>query len=176
MSCTERFFLPTLLPAHVTMVTSTLVKQLETKQKVNLVWRITKRARKSNIKLERTLFKDEESPHTIGCLYWHLNLNVWLLGVEGPGVVVTSVKEKSIHICTVNFTYSEQVYNEILLVMKSYESPGRSPITLHWVLYVCNEFVYNELSALTKPSRCPLVMVFSIFSPVVTKYCTGIPT
>ena len=32
---------------------------------------------------------------------------------------------------TVNFTYDEQVYNEILLVTKSNESPGRSPITLH---------------------------------------------
>ena len=76
---------------------------------------------------------------------------------------------------TVNFTYNEQVYNEILLVTKSAESPGRSPFTHHLVLYVCNEFVYNELSAITKPSCGPVVIVSSIFSPVVTKCCTGIP-
>ena len=76
---------------------------------------------------------------------------------------------------TVNFIYNEQVYNEILLVTKSIESPGRSPITLHWILYVYNEFVYNELSAITKQSRCPVVIVPSVFSPVVTKCCTGIP-
>ena len=47
------------------------------------------------------------------------------------------------YIFTVNFTYIKQVYNEILLVTKSTESPGRSPITLHWILYVCNKFVYE---------------------------------
>ena len=51
---------------------------------------------------------------------------------------------------TVNFTYNKQVYNKILLVTKSTESPGRRPITIHWVLYVCNKFVYNELLAITK--------------------------
>ena len=72
-----------------------------------------------------------------------------------------AVKGKLINILyTVNFTYNEQVNNEILLVMKSNESPGRSPIALYWVLYVCNEFVYNELLALTKPSRGPVVIVF----------------
>ena len=76
---------------------------------------------------------------------------------------------------TVNLTYNEQVYNEILLVTKSNESPDRSPITLHWVLYVCNEFVYYELSSLTKPSRGPVVIVSSIFSPVLTKCCTDVP-
>ena len=78
-------------------------------------------------------------------------------------------------VTTVNFTYNEQVYNEIPLVTKSNESPGRSPITLHCVLYVCNEFVYNELSVLTKPSRRPVIIVSYIFSPVVTKCCKGIP-
>ena len=76
---------------------------------------------------------------------------------------------------TVNFTYNEQAYKEILLVMKSNESPGRSPISLHWVMYVCNKFVYNELSAFTKPSRGPIVIVASIFLPIVTKCFTGIP-
>ena len=76
---------------------------------------------------------------------------------------------------TVNFTYNEQVYNEILLVTKSIESPSGGPITLHKVLYVCNEFVYNELSAITKSSRGPMVIVSSIFSPVVTKCCAWIP-
>ena len=76
---------------------------------------------------------------------------------------------------TVNFTYNEQVYNEILLVTKSNEGPGRIPITFHWILYVYNEFAYNELSALTKPSRGPVVIVSSILSPVITKCCTGIP-
>ena len=78
-------------------------------------------------------------------------------------------------ISTVNFTYNEQAYNEILLVTKSNESPCRSSINLHWVLYVCNELVYNELSALTKPSRGPMVIVSSIYLPVVTKCCTDIP-
>ena len=79
------------------------------------------------------------------------------------------------YVTTVNFTYNEQVYNEIPLVTKSNESPDRNPITFHCVLYVCNKFVYNELSAITKPSRGPVVIVSSIFSLVVTKCYTGIP-
>ena len=67
---------------------------------------------------------------------------------------------------TVNFAYNEQVFNEILLVTKSNESPGRSHITLHWIMYVYNEFVYNELSALTKPSRGPVV-TFLLYFPLL---------